>query len=255
MIYNINKFIIFYLMGGEVFDDTIVLTKDDYDKWIADFLSKIKLIYGKDYMLPYRLQNKVKYSDIDFIVHDCNKMIDEIKDIDKPKLIKKIKLYDEKFDSYSMHVLTNDNIQIDILKAWTEKSIEMTQIYYSYSCANIFFKKLVTCVSDTFKLSYMGLFCCNNKYIIPDDIESTKIDKNIRLITDPMFFFNFIDLNYEEYKKGFNDEYDMLKYFEKSKYYNKIKFIVNSKFKHDCKRLETFNNLYINNLLKIDNKL
>jgi hypothetical protein len=248
-LYNVHK--LYKTMGGEVFDDTKIMTKDEYDQWMVKFLAKIGLVECIDFVFPYRLKNKMTYSDVDFIAYDCDKFVDTVTTNDPPKSIKKILLSDEKIDSYSMHMLTNENIQIDVLKSWSDKSIEMTRIFYSYSCANIFFKKLLLALEGCFRLSHMGLLCADNTYTFPDDVHCEKIGPTTRLITDHKFFFGLLDLSYERFIGGFNDEYELLDYFKTSKYFDKIKFIVNSKFRHDCKRLAPFNNLYVKSLLNI----
>lgn len=238
-------------MGGEVFDTTKSLTIDEYVEWINDFLKYTSLVEGIDYLFLYRLRNKTKHSDIDFIVNDCEKFINDISRFITIKESKKIVLSDEKINSYSMHLLTDDNIQIDVLKSWTNESMEMTRIFYAYSCANVFLKKLVLGSSDSFALSHLGLICFNNKYTIPDHVKSIRLDTTTRLITDYNYLFELINLDYKIFIESFDDEYELLKFIKTSKYYDGVKFVVNSKFRHNCRRLASFNNLYTNDLLSI----
>lgn len=237
-------------MGGQTFENTRSMTKEEYDDWLNNFKIKTSLIEGVDYVMPFRLKNKTKYSDVDFIVYDTDKFTDDIHKFTVTKEEKKIMLFEGRFNSYSIHVLTEDNIQIDLLRPWAKESCEITRIYYSYSCANIFLKKLVS-AREGFVLSYLGLLCIDNKCVLPSDSSIVKIESTTRLITSPKLLFDIIDLDYDRFVAGFDDEYQLLEYFKTSKYYDKIHFINNSKFKHDCKRLESFNNLFIAGLLNM----
>lgn len=240
-------------MGGETFTSTTKLTKTQYDEWLEKFMLNDKLKINIDYMLPYRLGNKTSYSDIDIILFDENKIIEEISKTNKIKETKTIKLFDNRFECHSVHLLTEENIQIDLLKSWSSniESMNFTRIYYSYSCANIFFKKLVSVANINYWLSHLGLMCYNNKQEITDDLNIIQIDSTTRLLINVDMLFEMIDLDKKRFTEGFVDEYELLDYFKTSKYYNKISFIQNSKFRHNCKRLPSFNNLFINGLLNV----
>lgn len=257
-------------MGGQTFDETNKLSKNDYDQIYHNIkkmasnnnLTKIDanlnidgMIENIDYVLPFRLGNKTTYGDFDIILSDTDKFIDMYKLIDgvKIKEIKTIPLFEEKFNLYSKHILTDELFQIDLLKSWSKESIEITRAFYSYSFANVFLKRLAPIVDRNFKFSYLGLFCTNNKFNIDTNVTYIQIDQMTRLIIDPEYVFKLLDLSYDEYVNGFTDEVELLNYFKKSKYFEQISFKFNSKFKHDCKRLEPFRNLVNSGLINIEN--
>jgi hypothetical protein len=227
-------------MGGETFDHTISMDLESY----TNILNKIcQAIQFDNYLLPFRLANKKSYSDIDLIVYDPETIESDIKSALDIKSVKKINLFEQRFSEsdiyYSKHLLTNENVQIDLLKAI---NIDFTRNYYSYGCANVFFKKMVQIANPEFKLSYLGLLCTNNKYDL-SNVSTINLDDKTRLITDSDYFFKLIDLDYERFKNGFSDEFELYEYFLTSKYFSQIKFKLNSKFNHDYKRLESFRNL------------
>lgn len=239
-------------MGGETFTHTIRLNDIQYN----EFIEKIRtmgVIEGHDYVFPFRLGNKNTYGDIDIILSDTDDFIEKFKKICTVNEIKTIPLYEEKYSMYSKHILTQQLVQIDLLKSWNIESIEITRAFYSYSITNIFLKRLATSVDKNFKFSYLGLFCTNTKYIIPPDVKQIQIDSNTRLIIDCDYVFKLIDLDYSIYTNGFANEFELLEYLQKSKYYSKIKsFKLNSKFRHNYKRLAPFKNLVDSKLILTD---
>lgn len=239
-------------MGGNSFENTKRLNIDEYNLMLEN-INQLGLKEGIEYVYPYRLDNKKTFGDIDIILSEPDKFIVLFENNNKIKEIKKIPLFEERFRLYSKHILTDKNIQIDLLMCWNKESIEITQIYYSYCFGNIFLKRLTDIVDRNLKFSYLGLFCSSNKFIIPQNIKYFQIDKNTRLIVDCEYIFNILDLNYQRYKNGFSDEFELLEYFSKSKYFNQINFKYNSKFKHDYSRLEPFANLVNLNLILVEN--
>lgn len=240
-------------MGGQTFDKTITLNNYQYNQYVEQ-INQLKFNdLSLNFTMPLRLGNKTTHNDIDIIISDTDTFIEKYKLIDEIQEIKIIPLFEERFNLYSKHILTKNLVQIDLLKSWNEESIEITKAYYSYSFANIFLKRLATIVDRNFKFSYLGLLCSNNKFIIPPNIKYVQIDENTRLIIDPFFAFELLDLNYSEYVNGFDNEAKLLEYFSKSKYYNQIKFKNNSKFKHDYNRLKPFKNLVDGGLIKVEN--
>ena len=240
-------------MGGQTFDNTIQINLDKYNLEIEN-IRKIGLVENKDYVFPFRLKNKIFHNDIDIILSDTDNFISRFEYTNKILEIKTIPLYEEKYSQYSKHILTTDYIQIDLLKSWNSDSIEITRAYYSYSIANIFLKRIATVVNKNFKFSYLGLFCTDNKYIIPPNIQYIQLDEKTRLIIDCFYVFNILDLNYQTYSDGFENEIELLDYFSKSKYFFQIKqFKNNSKFKHDYKRLNPFKNLVDSGLILVEN--
>ena len=259
-------------MGGETFDHSIILNKCDYDIWIENFqlITKININQTNDQtndqtnnqtnnqiLTPFRLSNKTTYSDIDFIVSDTDEIINiYVKNFGQPLEIKTINLYEDKYALCTKHLLTKDYIQIDLLKAWDCTSLEITRIYFSYGCANVFFKQLVRIASNininrsNIKLSYLGLFC-TNRQINLSKVSHIQLDSNTRLITDPYYLFEYMNLDYEKFSQGFQTEFELLEYIKTSKYYDQIIFNANSKFRHDVKRLESFRNLYNAGLLNV----
>ena len=47
-------------MGGQTFENTRSMTKEEYDDWLNNFKIKTSLIEGVDYVMPFRLKNKKK---------------------------------------------------------------------------------------------------------------------------------------------------------------------------------------------------
>jgi hypothetical protein len=242
-------------MGGQTFYETKTLDNDLYNQYI-ERIYQLKQLDQSDqlnFLMPYRLKNKLSHNDIDIIISDTDAFIEKYKLIDEVREIKTIPLFEERFNLYSKHILTKDLVQIDLLKSWNSESVEITKAYYSYSFANIFLKRLATIVDRNLKFSYLGLFCSNNKFVIPPNIKYIQIDENTRLIIDPFFAFELLDLNYLKYINGFDNEAQLLEYFSKSKYYGQIKFKNNSKFKHDYNRLKPFKSLVDKGLIVVEN--
>lgn len=258
-------------MGGKTFEHTNIITQAEYQQ-ISNFVKQIGLIENVDYMLPFRLGNKNTYGDIDFILSDTEKFIqifssnpantantdnaDNVCNINKyePIEIKKIPLFEERFDLYSKHLLTPQLFQIDLLKSWNQDSMEITRAFFSYSFANIFLKRLMTVVDRNLKFSYLGVFCSSNQIILPKGTKFIQIDERTRLIIDCEYVFKLMDLDYERYTMGFENEMELLEYFKLSKYYSQaIIFKFNSKFKHDYSRLKPFANLVDLGLIEVEN--
>lgn len=238
-------------MGGGIFDSAIKFTIEEYNK--LDELIKENFIENVDYLTPLRLDNKNSYGDYDLIVNDTEKFINFFSSINFIKEIEVISLFEKKYDLYSKHILNINNNQIDLLKSWNEESMEISRIFYSYCYANIYLRRFLTQVDSNLKLTFLGIMCSSNKYVIPEDVKNIKIDNNMKLIIDCKYLFDLIDLDYDRFIKGFKDEYELLDYFKESKYYNNIKFKNNSKFKHDYKRLEPFRNIVDKGLVVFEN--
>ena len=105
------------------------------------------------------------------------------------------------------------------------------------------------------KFSYLGVLCSSNKFVIPDKVKYYKIDNSTRLIIDCNYIFSLLDLDYGQYKYGFDNEFELLNYFSKSKYFSQIKFKNNSGFRHDYLRLQPFANLVNLKLIQVENFL
>lgn len=247
-------------MGGATFDKTNILNQEEYNN-LTNFVKQSGLVENIDYLFPFRLGNKNTYGDIDFILSDTDKFIqlfeaNKSNQTNKYKIIetKKIPLFEERFGLYSQHLLTTELYQIDLLKSWNSSTMEITRAYYSYSFANIFLKRLIDIVDRNLKLSYLGVFCSSNKFIIQEN-KFIQIDNGTRLIIDCGYVFELMDLDYSRFILGFVDEIELLEYFKSSKYYSQIKFKFNSKFKHDYLRLKPFANLVDLGLVKVENFL
>ncbi len=243
-------------MGGKTFENTKSLNLDEYNQLIQ-YVKNLSLIEGQDYLVPFRLENKISYGDIDFILSNTDEFIDlfDNRTSCKYKIVetKTIPLFEEKYGLYSKHILTSEFYQIDLLKSWNSESIEITRAFFSYSFANIFLKRLADIVDRNLKFSYLGLMCTSNKFSIPPNIQYIQIDNKTRLIIDCEYVFILLDLDYSRYTKGFKDEVELLEYFSKSKYFSQIKFKSNSKFKHDYSRLKPFANLVNLGLIQVEN--
>lgn len=251
-------------MGGNTFDNTKRLSQEEFDN-MSNFIENSELKKDDDYLFPLRLQNKRSHGDFDIIVSDTKQFVKLFEDTGTIKETKIIKLFEERFNLYSEHILTNELYQIDLLKSWSDfdetqllsasisDAIKITRAYFSYSFANIFFKRLMTIVDRNLKFSYLGVMCSSNKHKIPEGTKYIRIDEKTRLIFDCEYVFNLLDLDYSMYKEGFKNEIKLLEYFEKSKYFNQIKFKNNSKFKHDYSRLKPYRNLVDLGLIKVEN--
>lgn len=239
-------------MGGQTFEETKRLEEDEYNT-IINNINNLGMLENIDLMYPYRLGNKKTHGDIDIILHDDAKFINLYEKKNKIKEIKTIPLFEERFGLYSKHILTNDLVQIDLLKSYSLESIEITRAYYSYSFANIFFKRLTNIIDRNLKFSYLGVLCSSNKFVIPDKVKYCQIDNNTRLIIDCDYIFSLLDLDYNRYKIGFSNEFELLEYFSQSKYFSQIKFKNNSGFKHDYLRLKPFANLINLKLIQVEN--
>ena len=246
-------------MGGATFDKTNILDQKEYNN-LTNFVEQSGLVENIDYIYPFRLGNKDTYGDIDFILSDTDKFIqlfgsnktDDEKNIQIIET-KKIPLFEERFGLYSQHLLTTQLYQIDLLKSWNQESMEITRAYFSYSFANIFLKRLMNLVNTNLKFSYLGVFCSSNKFVIPPNVKYIQIVDKTRLIIDCEYVFNLIDLDYSKFIEGFENEIELLKYFQTSKYFTQIKFRSNSKFKHDYSRLKPFANLVDLGLIYVEN--
>jgi hypothetical protein len=242
-------------MGGNTFDKTNIINQSEYIL-ILNYVQKLGLVKNKDYLLPFRLCNKNTYGDIDFICSDTEKFIQLFAHGDliqyKPIEIKKIPLFEKRFELYSQHLLTPQLFQIDLLKSWNSSTMEITRAYYSYSFANIFLKRFMNIIDRNLQFSYLGVMCSSNKFIIPEN-KFIQIDNGTRLIFDCEYVFGLMDLNYTRYIQGFKNEIELLEYFKCSKYYSQIKFKSNSKFKHDYSRLKPFANLVDLGLVEVEN--
>ncbi len=241
-------------MGGKIFDKTKQLDKIEYDDFII-FINNLFSNSELNYLIPLRFKNKITYSDIDIILSDIDKFINQFNKTDKYKILetKNISLFEKRYNQYSKHILTKQLYQIDLIKPWNEDSIEITRVYYSYSFANIFFKRIINLVDRNLNFSYLGIMCSSNKYIIPNNIKFLQIDNSTKLIIDCAYAFELMDLDYKRFNEGFVDEIEFLVYLKKSKFYSQIKFKSNSKFKHDYSRLKPFANLVDLKLIDVEN--
>ena len=243
-------------MGGLTFEKTVRLNKIEYDK-LTNYIASILHEKNLNYLIPFRLANKDTYGDIDIILYDVDKFIDlfDKSSNNEYKIlkIKTIPLFEKRFNQFSKHILTSEFYQIDLLKSWNSESIEITRAYYSYSFANIFFKRIINIVDRNLSFSYLGVLCTSNKYIIPLDVKFKKIDNNTRLIIDCKYIFGLMDLDYDEFINGFENEIELLEYLKKSKFFLQVKFKLNSKFIHDYQRLKPFANLVDLGLITMDN--
>lgn len=224
-------------MGGQTFENTKRLEKNEYDGIIIK-LEKTEL----KFLCPFRLGNKLDYGDVDLIVSEPDKFVNYFQLQNNIHEIKTIPLF-ERFNLYSKHILTNTQNQIDLLISWNSSSMEIIRAFYSYSFANIFLKKLANIVDRNLKFAYLGLYCSSKKFVIPNGIQWFQMDSNTKLITDCKYVFELLDLDYDIYKNGFSDEFELLDYFSKSKYFAQCNFKFNSGFKHDYTRLKPFANL------------
>ena len=236
-------------MGGKTFDETKRLNLQEFNR----ITELIKVSGYTDYLLPFRLENKVSHGDYDLIVYETDKYIKLFEDINLIKEIKIIPLFEKRFGLCSKHLLTTDQIQVDFLMPWSNESIEITRVFFSYSFANVFLKRFIDIIDRNLQLSFLGVFCSSNKFVIPENVKYVTIDKQTRLIIDCEYMFKLIDLDYSVYKEGFKNEIKLLEFFEKSKYYEQIKFKNISKFKHDYTRLKPFKNLVDLGLIKVEN--
>ena len=236
-------------MGGKTFDNTNRLNLHDFNR----ITELIKVSKYTNYLLPFRLGNKVSHGDYDLIVYETDKYMKLFEDINLVKEIKIIPLFEKRFGLCSKHILTTEQLQIDFLMPWSNESLEITRVFFSYSFANVFLKRFIDIIHRNLQLSYLGVFCSSNKFKVPDDVKYIRIDKQTRLIIDCEYIFELIDLDYSEYKKGFKNEIKLLEFFEKSKYYKQIVFKNVSKFKHDYSRLKPFKNLVDLGLIKVEN--
>lgn len=248
-------------MGGETFDNTTTLSLEEYNS----VMNKLEPNIKAKYFLPFRLKNKTSFSDLDFIVYEENQLIEQIQLKNNNVIItdtKIIPLFGNTFNNlYSKHLLVSvgnlKNIQVDLLRPWCEDSLEFTRAYFSYSCANIFFSKIIDILDRNLTLSYLGVICSSNKINIPNDVKHVRIvdtnnnNSTTRIIFDTKYIFKLMDLDYDIFVNGFDDEFMLLEYLKTSKYYEQIQFSNNSKFRHNIKRLETFKNLVDNNLLNL----
>lgn len=231
-------------MGGNTFDNTNRLNQTEFND-ICEIIKECD-----NYLLPFRLQNKNSHGDFDIIVSHTQPFIKLFETLTTE--LKTIPIFEQRFDLYSQHILTCNNIQIDLLKCWNTESLEITRAYLSYSFANIFLKRLTDIVSRNLKFSFLGMMRFSNKFIIPKDVSTIQIEPKTILIIDCEYVFGLLDLNYSEFKAGFKNEIKLLEFFEKSKYYSQIKFRNNSKFKHDYNRLKPFKNLVDLGLIKVN---
>ncbi len=239
-------------MGGLTFENTIKFNKEIYEE-IYNNINNMGQIESVDYMIPLRLENKKTFGDFDLITYDIEKIIEKFSSQYMIKEIKKIPLFEERFGMYSKHILTENLYQIDILGSWNQESMEITRAFFSYSFANIFLKRLTNLVDRNLKFSYLGLMCSSNKFAIPPETRFIQIDNKTKLIIDCDYVFGLLDLDYNRYKLGFKDEFELLEYFSRSRYFSQIKFSSNSKFKHDYSRLKPFANLVDLGLIKVEN--
>lgn len=229
-------------MGGQVFENlTRSMTTEEYNEKINMIRDRFE--EGTDFLLPYRLSTKEIYNDIDLFVWDVDKFINGLSDITAD--IVKIDLCSGEFSSY--HILTKDGIQIDLLIAFDYEGMEIIRCYHSYSCAGVFFKKMISCNNNSYKFVYNGIQIINNntaKEVAKTDVcIYKKIGNNNIFILDVHFIFNLMDLDYKRFTEGFKDEFEFLDYLKTSKKWCKVNFVNNSSYRRDYKRLLPFRSL------------
>jgi hypothetical protein len=233
-------------MGGQTFEgvDCVVMTKEEHD-------AKIQAYNLGGCIQPFRLKNKDRYHDIDLIETDLEK-IKFMVNADRIAQEKTIPLFEERFHTETHHLLTTDNIQIDVLKPFDTSSYECTQAFFSYSIVNVWMKKLVALARPKdYKLSYLGILCYNNSLTIPSEVSIHRLDQNTRLIKDVKHIFETMNLDYSRFIMGFDDELELYEYLKTSKYFDQVVFKMNSKFRHDLKRLPPLQRLYDMGLVNI----
>jgi hypothetical protein len=227
-------------MGGQIFKNSRELNDLEYNKELELNLSELAL---ENVKVPLRLQSKKIYNDIDLIVAIPELLLVETKHKHEIIFVAEKRLQNSSYEhTFSMHLLNND-VQVDLLPAINP---ELTQVYYSYECANVFFKKLVKAWNRNAKMTSFGVLLTSKKLLDSMNLQDSDycfLKHNEYIITSVKVLFEIIGCSSEEFFRGFRDEFELLEYFKKSLLYPCIYWNNNSSLDHDLGRMETFRNL------------
>jgi len=180
--------------------------KDEYFNLSEELLPKIKEIFNTDISLVMSYHNKETFGDMDILI--LNKGYDNI-----PKLIQELEP-SEINGNGNVYSFDYKNLQIDLIMTDPE-NWEASNIFFQWGDLGNLMGKLFNSYGnmDNFILKYgfdgMKIKMIYNGY-----------SKYLSLTKDNKKAFEFLGLDFERHKEGFNDQFEMFDYIIGSKYFS-----------------------------------
>lgn len=215
-------------MGGNALKNVKTERKNskDYNRIKIEVLRELKKYIYCEVIIE--APEKDSYGDLDILyIHNY-----EFNIID---LIKKLFNPNEIVNSNSIVSFDYDNFQIDLIKSIAFEDFNSKMFYYAYGDLGCILGKMI----NFYKIKFTDRGLCiyiDNK--IDDEILEVKsnIGKEIILSNEPKLICEFLGLNYEKWKIGFDTKIEIFEWIASSKYF--IKGIFNVENRTDRIRME-----------------
>lgn len=192
-------------MGGNALKNVEIkrINKNSFEKLKSEVYSILNFYVNK-IDTPRNYNNKTDFGDLDIIIvlkpeYKLN-WLSYIKDIFKPKDI---------FVNNNCVSLSYKNHQIDIISVSDDKFITMVNFMNFNDLGNLLGRLAHS----------LGMKYGQDGLVYPVYVEDAHVD-NIVVCTDPEKMMKFIDVDYNQYKEGFNDLTDIFEFVAKSKYFD-----------------------------------
>lgn len=214
-------------MGGNALKHVkcIRINKFEYDNIKNNILSKLKDLLNINALRD--LPDKETFGDLDLIYtnNSINNVLQLVITIFNPVEIE----INGDVLSFSYVLNVNDYFQIDLIKV---KNYDMANFYMSYGDIGNILGRIIKKQNLTFGHEGMWLNYKNNKIILLDN---------------PKEICDFLELDYNKWKYGFNDMFDIFNWIINCKYFSKNIFNIsklNSTYRHRLKIRPMFLEFY-----------
>ncbi len=194
-------------MGGNALKtvNTIRLTKSEFEPYMADVLTKLSTKFSYAAPLKY-YRNKQSFGDLDIIMKMSeNKIPTETKQI-----IKDLFNYKEIYLNDNTFSFDYQNFQIDLIFK-NDEDVESTEFFFAYNDLGNLVGRLANKLNLSF--GFEGL-----NFIIRD--HHGALTKKILVSKDNRKIFDFLDLSYDRFLKGFDEVNEIFDFVVTSKYFS-----------------------------------
>jgi len=195
----------------------IRINKELYENIKSNIIDKLS-VYN-NFVAIIEAPEKESFGDLDLVYI-------EKEGLDIKEIVNNLFSPNEVFDngnqySFSYKINESDYFQIDLIKV---VDINMAQFYFGYGGIG----------------EIIGIALRNNNLVFGyDGIWVNYVNKKIILLTEPEKICDFINLDYNKWKKGFKTKIDFYNWIIKCKYFNKDDFDINN-----------FNSIYLSKYKK-----
>lgn len=199
-------------MGGNIFQDNIRLSKEHFEDYSKNVLSKIQKQFPSAKVIPY-YEDKESFGDLDILIsgQKGNNIFDFLQNEFNISL--------DKISNNGSNISFQYNLfQVDLIFV-PEEDFNTSYNYFSYNdCSN-----LIGRISHKlgFKYGHKGLsFIIREGNYQFDEIIVSKDTKKI---------LEFLDFDYNVFSNGFKTKDDIFKYVASSKYFNSQIFLLDNR--------------------------